>query len=524
MADITRIMGTDNDDFVGMVERSVRFYTEDLVDALSIRCPRLSCRSLLDLNPDACAAITCGGCGQNFCNCCHARFASGQETHLHVPLAHSWQDVFLPRALIIEGQRRLRLTQLKEFLDATAVCPAIAEDLLSASEDMLREWDIPTDWEDLQTEAEQATAELYAQQRGNVAQAGMEAVLEDGTVEENEATARGNTLLALCWANRFDQVRLLADEYAQRNAVVEIDWAERSPEGNTAFNCAARLADSFHSRSAMQLLLELGAGETINLPDRDGLNALQRVVMLNDIASVKCLLLQPELDLEATTVEGRTALFLAAEMRYLHIARELLRRGAYVHTSCSVGTTALMAVSFRCQADAITPGELVRNLQFWLEAGVDVEAADGQSAWRALHYAAGARYDRGAVAVRTLLRGRTDVRAQTRFQQTPLMLAVCFGNLEAIPVLVEAEGENPSIAFDTPGEQLVLNAAVEGRREEIVLALRKAQGTVQWRQQWRRYLGLPPENSRMTWRWLYGTGAGLLVGVVAVACGFALLR
>jgi ankyrin repeat protein len=267
----------------------------------------------------------------------------------------------------------------------------------------------------------------------------------------------------------------------------------------------------------MQILIQLGAGVTINERDCDGFTALQRFVLINDISSVKFLLEQEGLDLEAVTAEGRTALFLAAETRRLHIARELLRAGAYVHTSCRAGMTALIAASLRCVLDGVTPGEVVRNVQFWVEAGADIEAADGQCAWRALHYAAAGHYGTGTAAVKTLLRYNAQVTALTRFNQTPLMIAVCFGNTAVIPVLVAAEGASPSIPFEST-EELQLNERVVSRRQEIARVLKSAQGWERYKLGWRRRLGLSDRTSRSALLWM-GVGAGVGVGLVAVCVG-----
>lgn len=492
------------------MDQAVKYFLEDLVETLTIRCPRPTCRVLLDLNPDACAAITCGNCGQHFCGCCYATFSSSQQAHLHVPLAHNWRDVYLPREQITQGQRAIRLVQLQDLL-ASIGCVEIVTDILQAARESLKHHDMPEDWATIQLESEQARHLLQQQRFGGHTHENDHRDINQHAVGRSPEQERGDAILAMCHAHRFDMVRVLAEGYVRDNAVAEIDWFARAPNGNTAFNAAARLMDNFQSIGAMQLLISLGAGVTINIPDCDGLPALHRHVMLNDIASVKFLLQQEGIDVECTTAEGRTALFVCAEMRLLHIARELLRRGAYVHTSAHDGTTLLMALSLRCQADKVTTGELARNVQFWLDAGVDVEAADGQSAWRALHYAAAGRYDKGAAVVRVLLRARADVTATTRFAQTPLKLAVCFGNTAAIPVLVEAEGAEPSISVNST-EPLLLNAAVEPRRAEITKVLKDAQGWMQWKLRWRRWLQL--DNS--TVQWLVIGGVGAAIGVMAV--------
>ena len=464
------------------INEAVKFLLEDLMDVLSIRCPRPTCRALLDQNPDACAAVSCGTCGQNFCGCCYARFATSQQTHLHVPLAHQWRDVFLPRPTIEEGQHSIRLIQLHSFLD-TLKCPEIIEDILEQAGEELADLGLPVRWEDLTEQALAAQVIIDQQHSGvSITDVGVNVIHEvpeeeEEVVEDAEAVARrhGQRIINLCFQQQFTELQYLSAEYRQQNIEYAIDWFQRSIDGNLPFHCAARLNDTFHSLAAMQLLVELGAAISINEHDCDGLSPLHRFVMLNDISRVKFILSQTETNVDVQSAEGRTALYVSAELRHVHIARELLRCGAYLHTTCSTGTTVLMAVSLRCLRDKVTGGELVRSLQFWLEAGADLEAADGQSAWRALHYAAAGRYDPGTVAVRTFLRAGANIAVRTRFEQTPLMLAVCFGNLEAIPLLVEAEGEHPSIPASFEAETLLLNEHIAPQRDKIVKVLRKAQ-------------------------------------------------
>lgn len=468
------------DELLMKSEMAVAFWKEDILEAIAIRCPRVSCGILLDLNPDACAAMSCNHCGQHFCACCHARFASSRQAHLHIPLAHDWRDVFLPREMVLEGQRRLRLLQLRDVLDSIQ-SNEIRQDMLDVVSLDLQGLGLPTAWSEI-IESSNAAREISGRERLGDIVPNLEQQRGDpdmNLVEENANQTRGMAISELCLQRKFDQVRILLAEFQRETLHWEVDWFRRAPDGNNAFNLAARMSDSFHCIACMQLLIELGAGATINEVDCDNFTALQRFVMLNDIQCVKFILDQEGLDIEAQTAEGRTALYLCAEMRFLHIARELLRRGAYLHTSDHSGSTVLMAVAVRLlheEAAPSTAAELVRNLQFWISSGVDVEVPDGQAVWRALHYAAAGRYDAaGDLAVRTLLQAGAQINARTRFNQSPLMLAACFGNIAAMKLLVAAEGNKPSIPFDS-SEPLLLNAAVENRREEITAALKEAQG------------------------------------------------
>lgn len=222
--------------------------------------------------------------------------------------------------------------------------------------------------------------------------------------------------------------------------------------------------------------MNAGAQVSINEPDCDGYTALQRFILLNDIVSVKFILGQPNVDIEKPAMEMRTPLFLCAERSYVHIARELLRCGAYLHTCDADGTTVLIACAIDpAVADSPTTGDTIRNLIFWLQAGADVEVPDGQCQWRPLHFAACGRYGTGSAVVELFLRYGANAVSKTRFYQTPLEIAVCHGNMEAIAVLVEAEGVHTSIPLDKADASILIAASVESRRIEIIRALREAQ-------------------------------------------------
>ena len=109
---------------------------------------------------------------------------------------------------------------------------------------------------------------------------------------------RGRALLDLCFALQYDQVRILAEENRRNNLPMQIDWFARNASNNNAFNLAARLDDTFAGMAAMELLLGLGAGVTINEYDCDGLTALHRFVMLNNISSVKFILQQDGVEVD----------------------------------------------------------------------------------------------------------------------------------------------------------------------------------------------------------------------------------
>jgi len=159
------------------------------------------------------------------------------------------------------------------------------------------------------------------------------------------------------------------------------------------------------------------------------------------------------------------------------LAELLLHKGADLHTTNSAGQGVLMALSLRSRLDAFAPGQLVRNLKFWIRAGANLDQPDGQGDC-VLHYAASGRLDQGAEAVTTLLKGGAQASCKNHAGQSALQVAVHCGNLGAVRAIVAAEGANPTILFDSE-EPLSLCAGQETRRDEITATLKHAQAEAQ---------------------------------------------
>lgn len=399
--------------------------------------------------------------------------------------------------------------QLSDFI-ATVQCEAVVDAFFETAGTELADLDLPTNYREF-SEASGAARVVLNQQTIGIHESleFVQNALDPDQGEQITPEAQlGREILQLCFERKYAELQVLHHNSLTEERAWDVDWFQRSPDGNNAFNIAARAGSGVRSVAYMQTVLSLGAGDSINELDCDGFNALHRFILLNDSESVKLLLRQTEINVEAETREGRTPLFLCAEARHIHFARDLLRKGAYLHTTSDSGQTVLMAVSLRSQLDTLTSGELVRNLKFWIDAGADLEVPDGQAAWRALHYAACGRYDNGAVAINVLLRAGAQVSSKNRFGQSPLQVAVCFGNLEGIRALVAAEGGSPSIPFDSE-EQHLLNADHEARRGEITVVLKEAQAVV------RRQLART-EWARGVWR-EYGPQFGVALGMGLIA-------
>lgn len=233
-------MGVSDELVRCMIEKSkssFEFLKEDVIESLSIRCPRKSCSVLLDLNPDACSAVTCVNCGQNFCGCCHACFLSGNEAHLHVPLAHSWQDVFLPREKLLEGHRRIVLTQLRACLDKICSVDLIM-DLLRNIEPDLQLRQLPVEWSEIEQESDASRAALERERLGNFTVEGNhnnnhlppadadddDVVIIRPAAVMTEQERRGQEVLVLCFQSRFDELRVKLFEFHRNGLDYVIDW------------------------------------------------------------------------------------------------------------------------------------------------------------------------------------------------------------------------------------------------------------------------------------------------------------
>jgi hypothetical protein len=96
-----------------------------IIDLLTLKCP--TCRIPVDPNPDACAAVFCLNCGNEFCHCCFKGFSSNdkdknkKDAHIHAATHHDSnvpeeRNAFLSADIIIRGHRQYRLETLIKCL------------------------------------------------------------------------------------------------------------------------------------------------------------------------------------------------------------------------------------------------------------------------------------------------------------------------------------------------------------------------------------------------------------------------
>ncbi|MGI9470133.1 MAG: ankyrin repeat domain-containing protein [Rubripirellula sp.] len=169
-------------------------------------------------------------------------------------------------------------------------------------------------------------------------------------------------------------------------------------------------------------------------------------------------LLEAEADVNASQIDGMTALHWAAHHDDLAVARQLLKSDAQANVENRYGVTPLYSA---CQNGN---GALVELL---VEAEVDPNSTfnDGETALMIA-----ARTGRPG-AVRALLDNGADVNKVGPRQQTALMWASAEGNLEVVKVLVDA-GANLHARLDSGFTPLLF--AVRNGKQEVVHALLQA--------------------------------------------------
>lgn len=133
----------------------------------------------------------------------------------------------------------------------------------------------------------------------------------------------------------------------------------------------------------------------------------------------RALLLEPDIDVNIVTDEGRTPLMLAAEASQAHLVALILALGADPNATDRFGRTALMRSAKH---------DDTRSLTWLLREGADLDLATRKQRWTALMWAA--RYD-AANACKMLLSAGANASLHDRERRTAFQIADCNGSAAA---------------------------------------------------------------------------------------------
>ena len=169
----------------------------------------------------------------------------------------------------------------------------------------------------------------------------------------------------------------------------------------------------------------LRRGANVNALDEKGRPGVVLALQLESLRAFVALLAAPQLNLQARTPQGETALMIAAIRGWLDEARALVARGADVN----------------------------------------------QTGWTPLHYAASGTTAQQTAMIALLLEHHAYIDAESPNKSTPLMMAAQYGTRESVLLLL-SEGADPSLK-----NQLGLSAvdfAMLADRKDMADAVAKA--------------------------------------------------
>ena len=135
-------------------------------------------------------------------------------------------------------------------------------------------------------------------------------------------------------------------------------------------------------------------------------------------------------DVNSAAGDGRTPMAVAVQMLHFDCVGTLARLGADLQTGQSNVSELLLVAAAKCRADGVA---------MLVGLGADVEHR-AKSGWTALFVAAAATAPGAADCVRGLVALRADAAAVDSAGRTPLIVAVCRGNVDAALVLAACGG------------------------------------------------------------------------------------
>ena len=163
--------------------------------------------------------------------------------------------------------------------------------------------------------------------------------------------------------------------------------------------------------------------------DKNGRTALT-LAAENRYVEILKILIEKGADVNAKNEYGETAMIEAAKNGNLEIVKMLIEKGADINTKDKNEYTALMRASYL--------GKNTEIVKVLIEAGADVKSVnkDGETALMKA-----ASYWRSEEKVRILIKAGADVKAKDKYGKTALMRASYSGNIEIVKMLIEARAD-----------------------------------------------------------------------------------
>jgi uncharacterized protein len=228
----------------------------------------------------------------------------------------------------------------------------------------------------------------------------------------------------------------------------------------------AALADAVEHRNAALVRKLLDAGADVNATQVDGMTALHWAVYNDDAATAR-MLVRAGATVNAPNQYGVPPLSLASTNGNADLVKLLLEAGANAKATLPGGETVLMTAARAGNLDTV---------KALLARGADPNARE-RSDQTALMWAAAEGH---AAVVRVLIDGGADIRAKVESGFTPLLFAVREGQIEVARTLLEA-GINVNETFQRGGDRRArkgpangispLLMAVENGHFELAIAL-----------------------------------------------------
>ncbi|HEV2601498.1 MAG TPA: ankyrin repeat domain-containing protein [Candidatus Babeliales bacterium] len=284
--------------------------------------------------------------------------------------------------------------------------------------------------------------------------------------------------------NIFEAITMLdAVEEVKKLLAQGVDINQVNAEGETPFFYAVKKG-RFH---VAHMLLEAGANKEAR--DKYDHTILMSAVSWANIETIKYLVLDAKVDINAGDKDGKTALMVAARDGMAGFVRLFLENGADIEARDHSGQTVLMeaaqwgrlnVVKILMQAGmdkeardkdgrtvllySVGSAGKVDVVQFLLQAGANKQVRDTYGRTALMFAVAGENID----IVKFLLQTGVDIEAKDIADETALMHAVAYGSLEVIKILVDA-GAN--IDAKNQGNKTALDIAIWRHKKEVATYL-----------------------------------------------------